>query len=178
VAFKPGPWLSPWDAADLASTGPWGDGVFGGINPGDVAYGAPLTQLASEHAFLGDLLEAAAVAGHSSSVVDGVAMTVRAFHALLLAESREYEQRGVVGDALGWLDADHYRDLVILLEQLAADLEERAAELSEKTISDLEPQYRQREQVWAAGCLARAKRSRARAEKVRRDNRAGRLHYQ
>src|SRR5207248_7762131 len=124
----PRPWLSRWDAAELAWIGPWGDGVFG-IDSGRVAYGTPLAQLASEYDFLGDVLEAAAIAGHSSAIHEGIAMTLRAFHAFVSAQSREYSLQGADGDAFGWLDAGLFRDLAILSEELAADLEEQAAQL-------------------------------------------------
>jgi hypothetical protein len=167
------PWLSPWDAAELAQRGPWGDGLWGGIDPRQVRYGTPISQLASEHLFLGDVLEAAAVAGHTSAITEGVAMTLRASHAYALAQSRECELRFVLGDALGWLNADHYRDFIILLEELSIALEERAARLGAKTLNQLEPRFRVRAAAEAEACAARVERSRDRAASVRRDNHSG-----
>jgi hypothetical protein len=73
--------LDPWQSAQLAQLGPWGDGQWGGIDPDEIEYGTPLPELAERYGFLGDFLEAAALAGHTSAIFEGVAMTIRAHHA-------------------------------------------------------------------------------------------------
>jgi hypothetical protein len=70
-----GPWLSRADAAALraeASETPTD------VLPHTAEWGTPLDELLDRHHPLGDFLEAAASAGHTGAVGDGLAMTIRA----------------------------------------------------------------------------------------------------
>jgi hypothetical protein len=163
------PWLEPWDVADLAHIGPQGDGTgWGGIDPDEVEYGTPLAELAERYRFLGDFLEAAAVAGHTSAIHEGVVMSLRAHHAWCVAEARTALIEGVDGDALCALDADGWRALIVVLEDLVADVETRAAEIH-RTPIDGDPRLCAAEQGRALACEARARRARQRAEMTRED---------
>lgn len=167
------PWLDPWDVADLAQIGPQGDGTgWGGIEPDEVEYGTPLAELAERYYFLGDFLEAAAVAGHTSAIHEGVVMTLRAHHAWCVSEARTALVQGVDGDALGALDAGGWRALIMVLEELVADVETRAAEIhrSKPLGGGDNPRLRAAEQGQAVACEARARRARQRAEMAREDN--------
>jgi hypothetical protein len=59
------PWLDPWQSAQLAQFGPWGDGQWGGIDPDEIEYGTPMSELVERYELFGDFLEAAAVAGQT-----------------------------------------------------------------------------------------------------------------
>jgi hypothetical protein len=162
------PWLDPWQSAQLAQLGPWGDGQWGGIDPDDIDYGTRLSELAERYELLGDFLEAAAVAGHTSAIFEGIAMTIRAHYAWSVDEARADEIQGHEGDALYALDASAYRQLIMLLEDRVADVESRAAEVYRKPLADARGRRAQRR--WALDCDARARRARQRAEMARQDN--------
>lgn len=122
------PWLSPEDAAQLAREGPNGDGTHN-VPPEAVRYGTPLKALLEEFRCVGEFLEAAAMAGHSGAIAEGVQMTLRASHAFSVAcadtvEAGEHVERGYV-----WDDAVAFREIALTLELLIADLDRRGAQL-------------------------------------------------
>jgi hypothetical protein len=75
-------------------------------------------------------LEGAVLAGYMPHI-DGTVLALRADFAFYLREIHEYEARGVLGDALHWLEqADVYRDIVAMLEGFIASMEAETARLS------------------------------------------------
>jgi hypothetical protein len=162
------PWLFRDEARELARNGPWGDGDWPDVEPETIEYGTPLDQLLRDHDYLGDFLQAAALAGHvNPSAIDGIFAAIAAIHLMQLREIDECEQRDALGDTLGACDADHYRRAVIVLEEMIVDLETQAARIHRlsgdhgdaETLAECEHEARAAE--------ARATRARTRVETIR-----------
>ena len=78
---------------------------------------------------LGDFLEAAAMAGHTGAIVEGVQMTLRASHAFSVACADAVEAGEHVERAYIWADALAFREIALTLEVLIADVDRRGAQL-------------------------------------------------
>jgi hypothetical protein len=168
----PRTWQSEWDVAELIRQGPNGDGEWPDVDPREVRYGDSLTELAEQTEYLGDLLEAAAIAGLvNMSVLDGVRAVLRAHRLNVLGEIGDMESQDALGDAIGWCDAGLLRAMVSQVEDMIAELELRAAELYGKPSKDpeAEAKSRKRWERWALAAEERAARARARAADAQAD---------
>jgi hypothetical protein len=162
--------LDPSDAAELARTGPRGDGVFAGIDPGSIAFGEPLAQLLEVSGQdLNRLLQAAAIAGHRAIGWEGLLMTLRAAIVSWHQEVTSVESSDVsvhTYERFRWC-ANDLRAVVTLAEALCMRLEERAADFwRANSFAPLEQEYEE----CAQRCDERARRARFRGEMARKDN--------
>jgi hypothetical protein len=74
-------------------------------------------------------LEAAALAGYLP-YLESLEPTIRGIHEFTVAHILKCEEGDVLGDAIGWAQtADGYRQLIVLLEELAIELERKRAQL-------------------------------------------------
>jgi hypothetical protein len=87
-----------------------------------VAWGAPLSELLTEHAYenLGVFLELAAAAGYTV-VADELFAVLHAMHLQCMTEAELAHDHGIGTDAVGWLTAGAagFRHLAALAEQYA-----------------------------------------------------------
>jgi hypothetical protein len=92
-------------------------------------YGAPLPAVVGEW-LPSEWLEAAVLAGYVP-YVEGISLAVRGDYEWTRAEIREFIERDVIADALLAAEstAGEYRRLIVVLEQLAIELEQEAARL-------------------------------------------------
>jgi hypothetical protein len=117
------PNLPPWVTADLAA--------FAVDFRGDFPqYGQALAEVVEVSGW--SWLEAAILAGHVPHL-EGTSLALRAAHAWYMSEVRGYEAQGVIGDALGWANADAYREMIAMLEGFVAEMERETARLSRVT---------------------------------------------
>jgi hypothetical protein len=77
---------------------------------------------------VGEFVQAAAIAGWADpALLEGVGAALRAYHLLTLGELGEAEEQDVNGDALNLCDTNMQLRLVVLLEEMIAELADRAA---------------------------------------------------
>jgi hypothetical protein len=158
-------WQTEWDVAEIIRQGPNGDGEWPGVDPRQVRYGDTLTELAEQTECLGDLLEAATIAGLvNMSVLGGVRAVLRADRLNVLGVIGDMESQDALGDAIGWCDSSHLRAMLVTqLEDMIAELEPRAAELYRKPLKDRQAQARYHKQRERAALAAEEHAARARA---------------
>jgi hypothetical protein len=74
-------------------------------------------------------LEAALLAGYLPHL-ESLDPVIRGIHAFTVARVRECEERELLGDAIGWAHAPYgYRQLIVLLEGVAIELERKRASI-------------------------------------------------
>lgn len=162
-----GPRLSRASAAELRRVGPFGTGRWTDFDPDTIEYGMALADILEE---TGDdmcsFLEAAAVAGYSSSGMwEGVAMTMQAAHAVSLQKVDQHAMAGNTGSALMWASSSGPHQLMELLCEQVAELEERTAALHLRQSKDgRSPSAADRSRLLARRAERRAHAARLQAE--------------
>jgi hypothetical protein len=157
------PNLPPWVTADLAAHAVDFTGDF-------PQYGQPLAELLKGTGW--SWLEAAVLAGYVPHL-EGTTLAIRGSHAIACQEFTESLAQGAHGDAIGWTQqADHYREIIALLEDLVVELEQWSEEINSRPNSDLMDATRARWARDADAARARASNARQRRASALADNRS------
>ena len=136
-------------------------------------YGRDRSDIVAE-ADRSEWLEAVVLAGYVP-YFEGIVLAVRATHLYWLDEAKRAQKAGVDGDALGWLNCDLYRGLVILLEGFVHEMEEAQAQIFDVPAPDAtrsaseEEQQARRDEAAAAAARQRGLRALERRDSARRD---------
>jgi hypothetical protein len=167
--FQLMPSMSPEDVEALIRNGPCGDGtLWASCDPNEITYGTPLQELAANGGCLNDLIEFAAPAGQIGYCDTGIRLLLRGAHLIACAEASAEIAAGVTADALGSLDATPLFDVLVLVEEQVADLEERtAALLEQESLDEASELACHLSSERAAAALERAARARDRAVALR-----------
>ena len=137
------------------------------------AYGRDRSDIVAE-ADSWEWLEAVVLAGHVP-FFEGIVLAVRATHLYRFDEAKQAHDAGVDGDALGWLNCDLYRGLIILLEGFVHEMEEAQAQIFDVPVPDAtrsaseEEQQARRDEAAAAAARQRGLRALERRDSARRD---------
>jgi hypothetical protein len=157
------PNLPPWVTADLVAHAVDFTGDF-------PRYGQPLPELLEGTGW--SWLEAAVLAGYVPHL-EGTALAIRGSHAITVQEITESLAKGADGDAIGWTQqADHYREIIALLEDLVIELEQWSEEINSRRHSDLTNATKARWAEDADAAHARASNARQRQASALADNRS------
>jgi hypothetical protein len=108
---------------------------------------------------------------------EAICAALFAFHFAIDAEVDAFLERGVDGDALGWLDASWFRKVIAVLERLTADFEHRASEIWLTEPDDATRETRAFSQRQSLAAEERATHALTRSVEVEQDNEAAEVAW-